>query len=77
MSKELSVPLKEENIKYHFTVKGHIAYHNLNIKYKGFDPDNKLSFRFCLSEDACFDHLSIKIEDWIMECIIKEKEKSK
>ncbi|EDK31249.1 type A von willebrand factor domain protein (macronuclear) [Tetrahymena thermophila SB210] len=68
----------ETDIQYNFQVKGSIAYHQLELKYiNNTQTIQNFSFSFDLSEDFCFDNLSIKFDEKIINCLVKEKEEAK
>ncbi|EAR84724.2 type A von willebrand factor domain protein (macronuclear) [Tetrahymena thermophila SB210] len=68
----------ETDIQYNFQVKGSIAQHQLQLKYlNNTQTIQNFTFSFDLSEDFCFDNLSIKIDEKIINCLVKEKEEAK
>ncbi|EAR84725.3 von willebrand factor type A domain protein (macronuclear) [Tetrahymena thermophila SB210] len=70
--------IDEKDVLYNFQVKGSIAYHQLQLKYiNNTQTIKNFTFGFGLPEDFCFDNLSIKIDEKIISCLVKEKQEAK
>ncbi|KAL4459412.1 hypothetical protein ABPG74_018025 [Tetrahymena malaccensis] len=66
--------VEEIDTKYNFLVKGFIAYHEIHLRYKNQTAQNQIViFNFRLSEDTCFENLSVVINEKLITFNVLDK----